>query len=295
MAVADLWCGERVNPEFRECKGRNLEMFFEKPRNVESFISRVKEVAKDSELIAVPGCIVEKKFMLPLLPLLRKSPVAVAPYYHSPRTESIERSKHVLEKYGIKARAEFLPTYDPRKGIVFEDDGERFVDAVPVSPLGELDSGERGEIARVLEILAKTEVYSRYYRRDIWERFMNTEFVFSASHNFEKFLEIVSCYQQRCARWMRSKVSAMAMRTLPLKLGFHFQGGVAIDIEEFCRFLKEMGEDEFEEYMRRGDFSKWIEDVLGDITLAEKVRKCRSRDELLRVIEDRICRYEAYF
>ncbi len=301
MEVADLWCGERVNPRFEGCRGRNLETFFLKPEREEldAFVSRAKVVAEEVDFVAVPGCLVERKVLLSLLPVLRRSRVAVAPYYHSPQPALIEKSKRELEKlekYGVRSCAEFLPTYDPKKGIIIEGGREEVVNVIPISPLGELEvnveSSEFGlKMTRVLEILAKTEKYSRYYRRDIWERFMSTEFVFSATLNFEKFLEIVSCYQQRCARWMRSKLSAMAMRTLPLSKGFRFSAGIAIDLEEFCRLVEEVGDGEFEGYITREDFSRWIEVVLRDKRLAEKVRECKNRKELLRVIRDRMKGY----
>ncbi len=304
MVVADLWCGERVNPGFEECRGRNLEMFFLKPSEFSSFIPKVKEIAGDVEFVAVPGCLVERVRLL-LIPVLKKCRVAATTYYHSPRVELLERSKRALEKYGIKVSAYFLPTYNPERGIILRNGEEEFVDVIPVSPFGDLfgDVGEFGEVGkanlspssrnliRVLEILAKTERYSRYYRRDIWERFMNTEYTFSAAVNFETFLEIVSCYQQRCARWMKSKLSAMAMRTLPVRLGFHFSAGVAIDLEEFCEMVEKIDEGELKEYLRRGDFSKWIGEVLRDKRLAKEIDACKTREEVLKTVKKRMKEY----
>jgi len=90
---------------------------------------------------------------------------------------------------------------------------------------------------------------------------------------------------------MKSKLSAMAMRTLPVRLGFHFSAGVAIDLEEFCEMVEKIDEGELKEYLRRGDFSKWIGEVLRDKRLAKEIDACKTREEVLKTVKKRMKEY----
>jgi Mn-dependent DtxR family transcriptional regulator len=73
---------------------------------------------------------------------------------------------------------------------------------------------------------------------------------------------------------------------VPSELAFHFYvevdkplGFSAVSLEEFYRLVKEVCSDSLEFHLYRGDFERWLQDVLKDDELAEAVAGLKA-DEL---------------
>lgn len=62
--------------------------------------------------------------------------------------------------------------------------------------------------------------------------------------------------------------------------------GIAHDTKELVQFLVDSRAMVFSFHTgpRRNDFAHWIEDALGDKALADKVRKCRTKRALVRLL-----------
>ena len=71
--------------------------------------------------------------------------------------------------------------------------------------------------------------------------------------------------------------------------GFHFYEDIhkplhqiAMGLEDFDEKIKSIPSSSLEFHMNRGDFSKWVEDTLGDIKLARAIKRIKTRGEDLR-------------
>ncbi len=76
---------------------------------------------------------------------------------------------------------------------------------------------------------------------------------------------------------------------------FHLQNGLEItSVEELKKELKNMPEEVFKHHVnkKKNDFSKWIRDVFKDKQLAEKIKKARNKEEMTRIIEERLIEIE---
>ncbi len=290
--ILDLCCGEVINTDFSDSSSRNLDLFFKraKEEEIEDFIEKVEDLVKNYSKVAIPGYLLELlgKRKNELMDILEKvKEVLPSPYYHEGifNVESIKKSLHALKMDNYSGV--FLPSYEYQRGNILENNTYKPVKVFSVSPFQKEFQIEHTNVKKILEVLKKVEPYSKY-RKDVYLRFYNTEFVFSASNNFEKFIEIISCYQRKSARWMKSRLSAMSMRFLPTKLGFHFSFATARSLEEFYELLKKVDEREFYEYIERGDIARWINDVIKDKLLSKEISKCKSREEILKKLKTRI-------
>lgn len=85
------------------------------------------------------------------------------------------------------------------------------------------------------------------------------------------------------------------------------QNGQATDLRartlnEFAAILKDVPDQELDEYLRRGDFSRWIEDVFGDYTLSSQIGEVENQyclgtetdvqGALTQLIEDRYINFD---
>ena len=65
-------------------------------------------------------------------------------------------------------------------------------------------------------------------------------------------------------------------------------GPVICDLRELAKALQEMSDDQYNHHTRResgtNDFARWIEDVLGEALLAQKLSRTRSRLGTRKVI-----------
>ena len=98
---------------------------------------------------------------------------------------------------------------------------------------------------------------------------------------------------------LRSQLAARALRCLPPDKAFHFHSGSrftgysAHSMKEFSLLLEFIADEVFRFHQDRGDFSRWITEVLRDITLARNMAQCRDPAEAAQVVRDRfrkLCR-----
>lgn len=89
---------------------------------------------------------------------------------------------------------------------------------------------------------------------------------------------------------------------VPSELAFYFYAGVdkplgfsAQSLEEFYRLVRQVCSDSLEFHLYRGDFERWLQDVLKDGELAEAVASLKTaelkgeelRKEILKAIDDK--------
>jgi len=79
---------------------------------------------------------------------------------------------------------------------------------------------------------------------------------------------------------MREEVISKILRTLPREKAFYFftsignyTGENAASLKEFVEKINEVNIKSLEFHLYRGDFEKWISEVLQDEELAEEIRK----------------------
>jgi len=102
----------------------------------------------------------------------------------------------------------------------------------------------------------------------------------------------LSHYEEKCASKMKSKKAGMVLRSLPPEKAFHFFKHSeyccsAHSLDELAELLKSVQEESIIFHIERGDFSRWIADVIGDKELAKEVARCKDRDELVELVERR--------
>ncbi len=100
----------------------------------------------------------------------------------------------------------------------------------------------------------------------------------------------------------KGKAAIKAFTPVPEDKSFHFYTGIgyptvyiAQSLSDFYGIARQIGEDSLEFHLSRGDFSKWVDDVLVDCELAEKIEdikkanpKCDAiRKELLKAIDQK--------
>jgi hypothetical protein len=78
-------------------------------------------------------------------------------------------------------------------------------------------------------------------------------------------------------------ISVSHMQTVDYEKGFHFfsgsgnyEGETATSLVTFEFILESVNPDSIRYHIGRGDFQKWIREVLGDDTLAEKIDGLRT-------------------
>jgi len=57
----------------------------------------------------------------------------------------------------------------------------------------------------------------------------------------------------------------------------NYIGESAASLEEFSEKIKEVNTKSLEFHLYRGDFEKWVDEVLGDAGLAERIKELRNR------------------
>jgi DNA-directed RNA polymerase subunit M/transcription elongation factor TFIIS len=65
-------------------------------------------------------------------------------------------------------------------------------------------------------------------------------------------------------------------------------GEKAMSLQEFANKVKEVDFESFKFHLVRGDFEKWVADVIGDSKLAEKIRKLREENHVDSMLRDRL-------
>ncbi|MEM1589526.1 MAG: DUF5752 family protein [Candidatus Bathyarchaeia archaeon] len=82
---------------------------------------------------------------------------------------------------------------------------------------------------------------------------------------------------------MRNEQEVKALKTVPREKAFYFftsignyTGESASSLKEFMEKIGEIDIKSLEFHFHRGDFEKWVSEVLEDATLAEEIRKLKA-------------------
>lgn len=111
---------------------------------------------------------------------------------------------------------------------------------------------------------------------------------------FASFMRILSHFEEQSAAGTRSPKSARSLRCVPPDLAFSFSsydrpaGYAAHSLQELANMLEFTPDDVVSYHVERGDFSRWIDQVIGDAKLAGKVGDISDRAELRSAIQKRI-------
>jgi hypothetical protein len=106
-------------------------------------------------------------------------------------------------------------------------------------------------------------------------------------------MRVIADYESRNIRMMKNRKSAKILRTLSPEQAFHFAcpsgfiGHTAYNLDQFEELLYFVPQDSLNYHRERGDFTRWITDMLGDPQLAESISRLTERHDLLRVIKER--------
>lgn len=67
-------------------------------------------------------------------------------------------------------------------------------------------------------------------------------------------------------------------------------GEKALSIQELANKVKEVSFESFRFHLTRGDFERWIADVIGDSELAAKIEKLRKENHITPILRNRLFR-----
>ena len=68
----------------------------------------------------------------------------------------------------------------------------------------------------------------------------------------------------------------------------NYIGQNAASLEEFLEKIREVNSRSLEFHLYRGDFEKWVDEVLGDVRLAEKIRELRNQKLIGEDLQDQL-------
>jgi alpha-amylase len=114
-----------------------------------------------------------------------------------------------------------------------------------------------------------------------------------AEDAFLTYMRVIADYESRNIRMMKNRKSAKILRTLSPEQAFHFAcpsgfiGHTAYNLDQFEELLCFVPRDSLNYHQERGDFARWITDVLDDPLLAESISGLTERHDLLSVIQER--------
>jgi len=109
---------------------------------------------------------------------------------------------------------------------------------------------------------------------------------------------------------MDKEVASKILRTVPREKAFYFftsignyTGASASSLKEFMERINEVNVKSVEFHLYRGDFEKWMEEVLQDVELAGEVRKLQKfnlagdslRNQLYATVSRRLKRLTTQF
>ncbi|NLB01716.1 MAG: alpha-amylase [Methanomicrobiales archaeon] len=112
--------------------------------------------------------------------------------------------------------------------------------------------------------------------------------------HFASFMRILSYAEERSAAGTRSRKSALALRCVPPEKAFSFSsherptGYAAHSLQELADMLEFVPDDVIRYHVERDDFSRWVDQVIGDKELAGKIRGVSGRIRLQSTIQKRI-------
>jgi alpha-amylase len=114
-----------------------------------------------------------------------------------------------------------------------------------------------------------------------------------AEEAFRTYMRVLAHMEARNIRVMKNRKSAKTLRVLAPEDAFHFAGPAgfightAYSLDQFEELLHVVPKDSIEYHIGRGDFEKWITDVLEDQRLAESISGITERHELINLIRER--------
>ena len=109
-------------------------------------------------------------------------------------------------------------------------------------------------------------------------------------------MQILSHAEERSAASTRSPKAALSLRCVPPDKAFSFSsydrpaGYAAHSLQELTNMLEFTPDDVIRYHVEREDFYHWIDQVIGDTKLAEKIRGVDDRSKLRSTIQNRIDR-----
>jgi alpha-amylase len=115
----------------------------------------------------------------------------------------------------------------------------------------------------------------------------------SNAEAFDSYMRILSDFETRGAARMKPGDAAMELRCLPPENAFRFHnpvvytGFTAYSLDDFGKMLNYVPSDSVAYHLGRGDFDAWIRNVLLDDGLADQVKGCKNRIELIEVVDRR--------
>src|SRR5512136_1552779 len=115
----------------------------------------------------------------------------------------------------------------------------------------------------------------------------------SGEEAFRTYMRILSDYEERALRYTKNRRAARTLRTLSPATAFWFNspsgfiGHTAYNFDQFCELVSLVPGDSFQYHLERGDFTRWIEDTLGDAELAERAGDCTGRQEFSNLVCER--------
>ena len=116
-----------------------------------------------------------------------------------------------------------------------------------------------------------------------------------ATHDhFAAFMRILSDFEERSAASASSPKAVLSLRCVPPEKAFYFSsherpaGYAAHSLQELVNMLEFAPDDVVRYHVEREDFSRWIDLVIGDEKLAEKVSGVSDRNELRSTVQKRI-------
>ena len=149
--------------------------------------------------------------------------------------------------------------------------------------------------------------------RDIWRRLLDTEHIrrmamrpaacgrplHIAIHQetydyFTSFMRILSHLEERSASSARSQRSTLSLRCVPPGYAFSFSscdrpaGYAAHSLQELADMLEFAPDDIVCYHVERGDFYRWISEVIGDAKLAKDIQGIEDRTRLRLTVQERI-------
>ena len=68
----------------------------------------------------------------------------------------------------------------------------------------------------------------------------------------------------------------------------NYIGESAVSLEEFVGKIREVNPKSIEFHLYRGDFEKWVDEVLGDAGLAEKIKELRTQKLIGENLQDQL-------
>jgi len=236
--------------------------------------------------------------------------------------------EHHWKESGILEFLRWLPTECERSGVEFatpselselDSKDEVDVDDFATISWADVEKDTSAWLGNEMQQTAfrkveRAKVYAEHYCKSIWRYLQTSDHYYymatkqgasgevhtyfsqqNAFSAFSTYMKVLSHYETRCGSRLKNRKAALVLRALPPEKAFHFYtpsgytGLSAYSLDDFCECLKAVPRESISFHAERGDFSRWAGEVLEDKKLASDVGVCRTREEILDVVERRRC------